>query len=58
MEAKHYRIGELEEKIKEEVGKTCIKHNKTIKQGRYGNWCGGKDSLGRWCPGYTEDENS
>lgn len=37
---------------KYEIGKPCRKHPEYIvKNGKYGNWCGAKDDLGRWCNG-------
>lgn len=37
-----------------EVGQLCVEHNKVIKKGKYGNWCGGKDQFGRWCEGVVK----
>ena len=33
-------------------GKPCQYHPaKLIKNGEWGNWCGEKDEMGRWCDG-------
>jgi len=36
-----------------EKGDICILHNKTIKSGKYGNYCGTKELTGRWCQGWV-----
>lgn len=41
------------------VGKPCPRHpHKTLKDGKWGNWCGEKTQLGTWCDGGwpTEEE--
>jgi hypothetical protein len=42
---------EYDDWLKSQVGKPCNKHGSPIKRGNYGNWCGNKDELGRWCAG-------
>lgn len=49
-DAKVYSSKEIDDMI----GKRCIIHNRIIKDGRYGLWCGGKDEEGRWCEGIIE----
>jgi hypothetical protein len=50
-------VNEWNEMLDSQIGKTCIKHGTIIKQGKYGNWCGQKDDLGRWCAGYPDNED-
>lgn len=33
------------------IGKPCPVHNRTLKEGRYGLYCGAKDEFGTWCNG-------
>lgn len=51
MPSKIYALGEFENQVENEIGKQCKIHNRPIKNGRFGNWCGGKDKYGRWCSG-------
>ena len=38
--------------VKYLTNKPCPIHpNKTIKNGKWGLWCGEKDEFGRWCDG-------
>ena len=47
-----YTQSELEAWAKEEIGQPCKQHPwNIIKLGKYGNICGDKDELGRWCNG-------
>lgn len=52
MEQNHFKRSELEAWWEYSVNKPCPKHpNKLIKKGKWGNYCGEKDELGRWCGG-------
>ncbi len=53
-----FKRSELEEWEKYILHKPCPIHpNKLIKSGRWGNWCGEKDNLGRYCDGgFPTDE--
>lgn len=49
---KSYSSDELMAWAKFERGKPCGNHPQSlIKNGTWGNWCGNKDDLGRWCTG-------
>lgn len=41
-------------KAEAEIGKLCDEHQRVIKRGKYGNFCGGKDKYGRWCTGVVK----
>ena len=38
--------------LKAQIGKECQFHpGRIIKDGKWGNWCGGKTEVGTWCEG-------
>ena len=54
-EAKTFKPGQFEKWQDFQLGKLCIRHNRIISRGQYGNMCGEK-FLSAWCDGEVSDE--